>query len=102
MAYVRLLSRLVGDDKIGRFIVPIIPDEARTFGMDVLFRQCGIYSRLGQLYDPVDKDTLLYYRESKDGQLLEEGISEAGAMASFLAAGTAYANHGLNLAPFFS
>src|SRR4029077_8930657 len=87
---------------LGRFIVPIIPDEARTFGMDVLFRQCGIYSHVGQLYEPVDKETLLYYREAKDGQLLEEGISEAGAMASFLAAGTAYANPGINLIPFFS
>ena len=102
MAFVRLLSRLTRDEKLGKLIVPIIPDEARTFGMDVLFRQCGIYSHVGQVYEPVDKETLLYYREAKDGQLLEEGISEAGAMASFLAAGTAYANHGINLIPFFS
>jgi pyruvate dehydrogenase E1 component len=102
MAFVRLLSHLLRDEKLGRLIVPIIPDEARTFGMDVLFRQCGIYATLGQQYEPVDKDTLLYYREAKDGQLLEEGITEAGAMASFIAAGTAYANHGLNLLPFFS
>jgi pyruvate dehydrogenase E1 component len=101
MAFVRLLTRLLRDEKLGKFVVPIIPDEARTFGMDVLFRQCGIYSHAGQVYEPVDKDTLLYYREAKDGQLLEEGISEAGSMASFLAAGTAQANHGLNLIPFF-
>jgi pyruvate dehydrogenase E1 component len=95
MAFVRLLSRLLRDRNLGKSIVPIIPDEARTFGMDVLFRQCGIYSHVGQLYEPVDADTLLYYREAADGRLLEEGITEAGALASFLAAGTAYANHGL-------
>src|SRR5262249_13765656 len=76
--------------------------EARTFGMDVLFRQCGIYSHVGQLYKPVDIETLLYYREAKDGQLLEEGITEAGSTASFIAAGTAYANHGLPMIPFYS
>jgi pyruvate dehydrogenase E1 component len=102
MAFVRLLSRLIRDEKLGKLVVPIIPDEARTFGMDVLFRQCGIYSHHGQLYEPVDMETLLYYREAYDGQLLEEGITEAGAMASFLAAGTSYANHGLSLIPFFS
>ncbi len=102
MAFVRLLSWLLRDPKIGKLVVPIIPDEARTFGMDVLFRQCGIYSHTGQLYEPVDIDTLLYYREAKDGQLLEEGITEAGALASFLAASTSYANHGLYLVPFFS
>ncbi len=73
--------------------MPIIPDEARTFGMDALFRQIGIYSSKGQLYEPVDSETLLYYHEAKDGQILEEGITEAGSMASFIAAGTAYANH---------
>jgi pyruvate dehydrogenase E1 component len=81
--------------------VPIIPDEARTFGMDSLFRQVGIYSSKGQLYEPVDRETLLYYNEAKDGQILEEGITEAGAMSSFIAAGSAYANFGLNLIPFY-
>src|ERR1051326_2346660 len=102
MAFVRMLSRLLRDPKIGKLIVPIIPDEARTFGMEVLFRQCGIYSHVGQLYEPVDLGTLLYYREAHDGQLIEEGINEAGSMASFIAAGTSYANHGVNLIPFFS
>jgi len=101
MAFVRLLSKLLKDDEIGKFIVPIIPDEARTFGMESLFRQVGIYSHVGQIYEPVDKDTLLYYKEAKDGQILEEGITEAGSMSSFIAAGTAYATHGLNTIPFF-
>ncbi|MBI2952263.1 pyruvate dehydrogenase (acetyl-transferring), homodimeric type, partial [bacterium] len=100
-AFVRMLSKLLRDPEVGRLIVPIIPDEARTFGMEPLFRQCGIYSHVGQLYEPVDKDTLLYYREVKDGQILEEGITEAGAMSSFIAAGTAYATHGVNTIPFF-
>jgi pyruvate dehydrogenase E1 component len=78
-----------------------VPDEARTFGMEALFRQVGIYAHAGQLYEPVDADSLLYYKESKDGQLLEEGITEAGSMSSFIAAGTAYANHGINTIPFF-
>src|SRR4029077_17708340 len=82
MAFVRMLSRLLRDPKIGKLIVPIIPDEARTFGMEVLFRQCGIYSHVGQLYEPVDLGTLLYYREAQNGQLIEEGITEAGSMAS--------------------
>lgn len=102
MVFVRLLSRLLRDKEIGKFIVPIIPDEARTFGMDALFRQVGIYSHPGQLYDPVDKDTLLYYKEARDGQILEEGITEAGSMSSFIAAGTAYAAHGINMIPFFA
>jgi pyruvate dehydrogenase E1 component len=101
MVVVRLLTRLLRDKAIGRLIVPIIPDEARTFGMDALFRQVGIYSHIGQLYEPVDKETLLYYREAKDGQILEEGITEAGAMCSFIAAGSAYATHGVNTIPFF-
>jgi pyruvate dehydrogenase E1 component len=101
MAFVRILSKLLRDSELGRNIVPIIPDEARTFGMDALFRQYGIYSPKGQLYDPVDRDTFLYYQESKDGQILEEGITEAGAMSSFIAAGTAYANFGLNMIPFY-
>ena len=101
MVYVRLLSKLLRDKEIGKLIVPIVPDEARTFGMEALFRQCGIYSHVGQLYAPVDADSLLYYREAKDGQILEEGITEAGSMASFIAAGTAYATHGINTIPFF-
>ena len=87
MAFVRLLARLLRDKHIGRYIVPIVPDEARTFGMEALFRQFGIYSHVGQLYQPVDSDTVLYYREAKDGQILEEGITEAGSMSSFIAAG---------------
>ncbi len=101
MVFVRLLSKLLRDPEIGRLIVPIIPDEARTFGMEALFRQVGIYSSVGQLYEPVDMSTLLYYKEAKDGQILEEGITEAGSMCSFIAAGTAYANHGINTIPFF-
>ena len=100
-AMVRLLTKLLRHDEIGRRIVPIIPDEARTFGMDSLFRQIGIYSPTGQLYEPVDRETLLYYNETKDGQILEEGITEAGAMSSFIAAGTAYANLGVNMIPFY-
>ncbi|CAI8029456.1 Pyruvate dehydrogenase E1 component [Geodia barretti] len=101
MAFVRLLSKLLRERDIGKLIVPIVPDEARTFGMESLFRQCGIYSHIGQRYEPVDADSLLYYKESTDGQLLEEGITEAGSMASFIAAGTAYATHGINTIPFF-
>ena len=101
MVFVRLLSKLLRDPEIGKLIVPIIPDEARTFGMEALFRQVGIYSSVGQLYEPVDMDTLLYYKEAKNGQILEEGITEAGSMSSFIAAGTAYANHGINTIPFF-
>ena len=101
MVFVRMLSKLLRDPEIGKFIVPVVPDEARTFGMEALFRQVGIYSSVGQLYEPVDMDTLLYYKEAKDGQILEEGITEAGSMCSFIAAGTAYANHGINTIPFF-
>jgi pyruvate dehydrogenase E1 component len=101
MALVRLLGKLLHDKEIGKLIVPIIPDEARTFGMEALFRQVGIYSSVGQLYQPVDMDTVLYYKEAKDGQILEEGITEAGAMCSFISAGTAYANHGINTIPFY-
>ena len=102
MAYVRLLSLLLRHDTVGRRIVPIIPDEARTFGMDALFREIGIYSHQGQLYEPVDIKSLLYYHEAKDGQILEEGITEAGAMSSFISAGTAYANAGEQMIPFFA
>jgi pyruvate dehydrogenase E1 component len=91
----------MSDPALGRLIVPIVPDEARTFGMDSLFRKFGIYSQQGQRYEPVDSDVVAYYREAEDGQLLEEGITEAGAMASFTAAGTAYAAHGVNTIPFF-
>jgi pyruvate dehydrogenase E1 component len=101
MAFVRLLSVLLRNKEIGERIVPIIPDEARTFGMDALFREIGIYSPKGQLYEPVDKASLLYYNEAKDGQILEEGINEAGSMASFLAAGSAYATHGVHTIPFY-
>jgi len=100
-AMVRLLGRLLGHQEIGKRIVPIIPDEARTFGMDALFRQVGIYSSKGQLYEPVDSESLLYYNEVKDGQILEEGITEAGAMSSFIAAGAAYANFAINMIPFY-
>ncbi len=101
MQFVRLLSLLLRHKDIGRHVVPIIPDEARTFGMDALFREIGIYSPKGQLYEPVDKASLLYYHEAKDGQILEEGINEAGGMSSFIAAGTAYATHGVPMIPFF-
>ena len=101
MAFVMLLRALLRDKKIGELVVPIVPDEARTFGLEALFRQVGIYSHMGQLYEPVDKDVLLYYKEAKDGQILEEGITEAGSISSFIAAGTAYATHGVNTIPFF-
>ena len=101
MAFVRMLSLLLRHKDIGRRIVPIIPDEARTFGLDALFREVGIYSSKGQLYEPVDKKSLLYYLEKKDGQILEEGITEAGAMSSFIAAGTSYATLRLPMIPFY-
>ena len=101
MAMVRMLQKLLRDEKLGRFIVPIVPDEARTFGMDGLFPQAGIYSPAGQHYQPVDAGTIAPYREAEDGQILQEGICETGAMASFLAAGTAYANYGLPMVPFY-
>ncbi len=101
MVLVRLLAKLLKYPVIGRQVVPIVPDEARTFGMEALFRQVGIYSSLGQLYEPVDKESLLFYNERKDGAILEEGITEAGSMSSFIAAGTAYATHGMNMIPFF-
>jgi pyruvate dehydrogenase E1 component len=101
MAFVRLLTTLLKDKQIGKQIVPIVPDEARTFGMEGLFRQVGIYSSVGQLYTPQDADQLMSYREDKKGQILEEGINEAGAMCSWMAAGTAYTNHGINMVPFY-
>jgi pyruvate dehydrogenase E1 component len=101
MAFVGMLRKMLKDHEIGKLVVPIVPDEARTFGMESLFRTVGIYSSVGQRYEPVDVNTLLYYKEAKDGQILEEGITEAGSMASFIAAGTAYATHGINTIPFF-
>jgi pyruvate dehydrogenase E1 component len=101
MVFVRMLSKLLREKEIGDLIVPIVPDEARTFGMEALFRAVGIYSHVGQKYEPVDMDTLLYYKEAQDGQILEEGITEAGSLSSFIAAGTAYATHGVNTIPFF-
>jgi pyruvate dehydrogenase E1 component len=101
MVFVQMLTQLMKDKEVGPRVVPIVPDEARTFGMESLFRQFGIYSHLGQLYEPVDKGMLLYYREAKDGQILEEGITEAGSTASFIAAGTSYATHGIDMIPFF-
>ena len=101
MAFVRILSALLRDEKIKERIVPIVADEARTFGMEGLFRQLGIYSPVGQLYQPVDSDQLLYYREEEDGQIIQEGITEAGSLCSWAAAGSAYAHHGVAMVPFF-
>ena len=101
MAFVAMLRKMLKDPEIGKLIVHIVPDEARTFGMESLFRTVGIYSSVGQKYEPVDVNTLLYYKEAKNGQILEEGITEAGSMASFIAAGSAYATHGINTIPFF-
>jgi pyruvate dehydrogenase E1 component len=101
MTFVRLLTALTRDKGIGRRVVPIVPDEARTFGMEGLFRTMGIYSRKGQLYDPVDADQVMYYKEDKAGQILQEGISEAGALSSWIAAATSYSNHGTQMIPFF-
>ncbi|MEX0900419.1 MAG: pyruvate dehydrogenase (acetyl-transferring), homodimeric type [Gammaproteobacteria bacterium] len=101
MAVVRILNALLKDKKVGKYIVPIVPDEARTFGMEGMFRQLGIYSSQGQLYTPQDADQLMFYKESKDGQILQEGITEAGSMSSWIAAATAYANHGVPTIPFF-
>ena len=101
MAFGRLLATLTRNKAIGRLIVPIIPDEARTFGLEGMFRQLGIYSSIGQLYEPVDIDQVMYYKEDRQGQILEEGINEAGALCSWIAAGTAYSNHGINTIPFY-
>jgi pyruvate dehydrogenase E1 component len=101
MSFVRILAQLLKDKELGSRIVPIIPDEARTFGMEGMFRQLGIYSSVGQLYEPVDRDQVMYYREDKQGQILEEGITEAGAMSSFIAAATAYSNHNQPMLPFY-
>jgi len=101
MVYVRLLTLLCRDKKIGKNIVPIVPDEARTFGMEGMFRQLGIYSSVGQLYTPQDKSEIMFYKEDKSGQILEEGINEAGSMSSWIAAATAYSSHGVNTVPFY-
>jgi pyruvate dehydrogenase E1 component len=101
MAVVRMMAKLLKHKEMGRLVVPIVPDEARTFGMESLFREVGIYASTGQTYEPVDVKMLLYYKEAKNGQILEEGITEAGAMSSFIAAGTAYSTHGINTIPFF-
>ena len=101
MTFVRILTALTREKSISKYIVPIVPDEARTFGMEGMFRTMGIYSRKGQLYDPVDADELMYYREDKAGQILQEGINEAGAMSSWIAAATSYSNHGMAMIPFY-
>jgi pyruvate dehydrogenase E1 component len=101
MAFVRLLNMLVRNKAVGKQIVPIVPDEARTFGMEGMFRQLGIYSSVGQLYEPVDADQVMFYREDKKGQILQEGINEAGAMSSWIAAATSYSNHGISMIPFY-
>ncbi|MGB0866293.1 MAG: transketolase-like TK C-terminal-containing protein, partial [Granulosicoccaceae bacterium] len=101
MAFVRILTTLTKDKKLGKNVVPIVPDEARTFGMEGMFRQLGIYSSVGQLYEPQDRDQIMYYKEDKSGQILEEGINEAGAMSSWIAAATAYSTHGVNMVPFY-
>src|SRR5436309_15280792 len=102
MVFVRLLSKMLRDKDLGRLVVPIVPDEARTFRMEALIRAVGIYSHAGQAYEPVDMDTLLNYKEASDGQILEEGITEAGSLSSFIAAGIAYATYGVNTIPFFN
>ena len=101
MAFVRILTKLLSHKSLGKHIVPIVPDECRTFGMEALFRQIGIYASEGQQYEPVDRESLLYYKESRDGQMLEEGISEAGGMASFIAAGTSYTTHNIPMVPMY-
>ena len=101
MAFVRILTTLLRDKKIGKNVVPIVPDESRTFGMEGLFRSVGIYNPMGQKYTPEDRDQMSYYKESENGQVLQEGINEAGAMADWIAAATAYSNHGVGMIPFF-
>ncbi|MCX7135790.1 MAG: pyruvate dehydrogenase (acetyl-transferring), homodimeric type, partial [Proteobacteria bacterium] len=101
MAFVRILTTLVRDKKIGQYVVPIVPDESRTFGMEGMFRQLGIYSHVGQLYTPQDADQLMFYKEDQKGQVLQEGINEPGAMSSWIAAATAYSTHGISMIPFY-
>ena len=102
MAFVRVLNTIIRDKKIGKFVVPIVPDESRTFGMEGMFRQLGIYSHVGQLYTPQDADQLMFYKEDKKGQILEEGINEAGAMSSWIAAATSYSSNGVPMIPFYT
>jgi pyruvate dehydrogenase E1 component len=101
MAFVRMLTTMVKDKEIGKYIVPIVPDEARTFGMEGMFRQLGIYSSVGQLYEPQDADQVMFYKEQKDGQILEEGINEAGSFSSWIASGTSYSTTGIQTIPFY-
>ena len=101
MAFVRILNTIVRDKKIGKYVVPIVPDESRTFGMEGMFRQLGIYSSVGQLYTPQDADQLMFYKEDKTGQILQEGINEPGAMSSWIAAATSYSTHGQTMMPFY-
>ena len=101
MAFVRMLTSMVKDKEIGKYIVPIVPDEARTFGMEGMFRQLGIYSSVGQLYEPQDADQVMFYKEQKDGQILEEGINEAGSFSSWIASGTSYSTTGIQTIPFY-
>ena len=101
MAFVRILSTLVRDKELGKFIVPIVPDEARTFGMEGMFRQLGIYASAGQLYEPEDSEQVMFYKEQKNGQILEEGITEAGAFSSWIAAATSYSVSGVQMIPFY-
>ena len=101
MAFVRMLTTMVKDKEIGKYVVPIVPDEARTFGMEGMFRQLGIYSSVGQLYEPQDADQVMFYKEQKDGQILEEGINEAGSFSSWIASGTSYSTTGIQTIPFY-
>ena len=101
MAFVRILNTLLRDKKIGKHVVPIVPDESRTFGMEGMFRQFGIFSQVGQLYRPQDADQLMFYKEDKSGQILQEGINEAGAMASWIAAATSYSTNDVPMIPFY-
>ena len=101
MAFVRILNTIIRDKKIGKLVVPIVPDESRTFGMEGMFRQLGIYSWEGQKYEPVDKDQVMFYREDKHGQILEEGINEAGAFSSWIAAATSYSHSNQVTVPFY-
>ncbi len=101
MAFVRVLAALLRDKSIARHIVPIVPDESRTFGMEGMFRQVGIYSPVGQRYQPQDSEQLMFYKEDEHGQILEEGITEAGSISSFIAAGTSYSAHGVQMVPFY-
>ena len=102
MAFVRVLAALLRDKEMGPRVVPIVPDESRTFGMEGMFRQLGIYSHVGQLYEPEDAGSLMFYREDKKGQVLQEGITEAGAFSSWIAAATSYSNHGVQMVPFYA